>query len=641
MKKTSIYLFLFLAFIFCHDTTKAQNACTSHTVCITDYADLSTALTSIGSNESVLGISVQTNVTSNTTIPANIRLKMYGNGYFNISSGVTLTIESGAGLDAIPDKHIFQGAGAVRFTKSVPASVYPEWFGAKGGDVNDDRAAILSAVASLGTASEQRGGKIKFLSRDYRFSTTLDLSRTENLTFEGVESQWNGGFVTLNYTGTASPGISLASSAGVTFRHIRISHNNYSFSGDLVKAGVVAGDHDTIHLKFDSCAFVSYAPVTGTVPRSLLNFDIAIVSQVRDSNFIGGDVNLIGRETGYSIENLFVGNSFKGHKTAAIKSIGESWTIMNNGFQGGSQNPVAAVIRGDDAYYSQGLAFINNYFEENTAGGTVISVKVLGAQFSGNRFSRPGNQGKIIELTQSQGVSISGNRLEGHGNAVCNPTCVVYGVYGNGPGHSYGIGLTGNDFNGIIPTGGNLIFVGSLGNLGLNNQIDRFTAYGELAPSNLLGIDLGYKTYLGGVNNAAGQIAVMDAATGAPNRSLGIIAPTNNGDTPIILYTFGGSAPAERMRVSGGGLITQVPLRINGNGTSVSRLSHGTCTLASGTCAVSTANITASSRVFLTGQDNNVTGALRVSARTAGSSFTVTSSNALDSGVVAWQIVEP
>lgn len=67
----------------------------------------------------------------------------------------------------------------------------------------------------------------------------------------------------------------------------------------------------------------------------------------------------------------------------------------------------------------------------------------------------------------------------------------------------------------------------------------------------------------------------------------------------------------------------------------------GTDTLAAGTKVVAATAVTANSRIFLTSQVNGVTGALRVSARTAGVSFTVTSSVAGDAGLFAWLIVEP
>ena len=68
---------------------------------------------------------------------------------------------------------------------------------------------------------------------------------------------------------------------------------------------------------------------------------------------------------------------------------------------------------------------------------------------------------------------------------------------------------------------------------------------------------------------------------------------------------------------------------------------QGIATLIGGTVVVSNTSVTSSSRIQLTGQDNNVAGALRVSARSAGTSFTITSNNASDSGVVAYFITEP
>ena len=72
-----------------------------------------------------------------------------------------------------------------------------------------------------------------------------------------------------------------------------------------------------------------------------------------------------------------------------------------------------------------------------------------------------------------------------------------------------------------------------------------------------------------------------------------------------------------------------------------SNAKQGVATLAAGTVVVPNTSVTATSRILLTPQDNNTAGALRVSARTAGTSFTILSSNAADTGVVAYQIFEP
>lgn len=70
----------------------------------------------------------------------------------------------------------------------------------------------------------------------------------------------------------------------------------------------------------------------------------------------------------------------------------------------------------------------------------------------------------------------------------------------------------------------------------------------------------------------------------------------------------------------------------------------GTVTLAAGTATVSNTSVTASSRIFLTAQSNGVSGtpgALRISAKTAATSFVITSTSATDTTIVAYEIKEP
>ncbi|MGH7206833.1 MAG: glycosyl hydrolase family 28-related protein [Nitrospiraceae bacterium] len=68
----------------------------------------------------------------------------------------------------------------------------------------------------------------------------------------------------------------------------------------------------------------------------------------------------------------------------------------------------------------------------------------------------------------------------------------------------------------------------------------------------------------------------------------------------------------------------------------------GTAVLVAGTVVVSTTAVTANSRIFVVSQvDGGTPGFLRVSARTAGTSFTITSSSGTDTSTVAWLILEP
>lgn len=68
----------------------------------------------------------------------------------------------------------------------------------------------------------------------------------------------------------------------------------------------------------------------------------------------------------------------------------------------------------------------------------------------------------------------------------------------------------------------------------------------------------------------------------------------------------------------------------------------GVATLSGGTITVNTTKVTATSRIFLTSQvDGGTPGFLRVSTRSAGTSFTITSSSGTDTSDVAWIIIEP
>ena len=68
----------------------------------------------------------------------------------------------------------------------------------------------------------------------------------------------------------------------------------------------------------------------------------------------------------------------------------------------------------------------------------------------------------------------------------------------------------------------------------------------------------------------------------------------------------------------------------------------GTAVLVAGTKVVSNTSVTANTRIFLTcNTPGGTPGFLRVSARTAGTSFTILSSSGTDTSTVAWLLLEP
>lgn len=68
---------------------------------------------------------------------------------------------------------------------------------------------------------------------------------------------------------------------------------------------------------------------------------------------------------------------------------------------------------------------------------------------------------------------------------------------------------------------------------------------------------------------------------------------------------------------------------------------QGLAVMVDGSVVVAEALTTAFSRVVPVAQDDGVSGSLRISARTAGVSFTIQSSNDGDNGYVAWVMFEP
>ncbi len=178
---------------------------------------------------------------------------------------------------------------------------------------------------------------------------------------------------------------------------------------------------------------------------------------------------------------------------------------------------------------------------------------------------------------------------------------------------------------------------------------------------------------------AAGQLAITDNGTGSATL-LAITSGLSGAGTSILQLTAHASTDnglgvqvtgdtSNRVKILPNGSITFGPgnatqditlSRVSANTLGVStadlvvetagrglqvregtNCKQGVATLSAGTVTVSNTSVTTTSRIQLTAQDNSSTGALRVSARTAGTSFVITSSNAGDSGVVAYEIFEP
>lgn len=135
-----------------------------------------------------------------------------------------------------------------------------------------------------------------------------------------------------------------------------------------------------------------------------------------------------------------------------------------------------------------------------------------------------------------------------------------------------------------------------------------------------------------GVTPVVQQAAANDLGTTLSNLGLRVSGATY-GLTTSGTVTFNGTT-----NLNNGATI---PLTKKLSITTGTNASAGTGTLAAGTVTISTTVVTASSLIFLTDTASTLTnvGTLSVSSKSAGASFTVTSSNVLDTSTFNWLIV--
>lgn len=178
-------------------------------------------------------------------------------------------------------------------------------------------------------------------------------------------------------------------------------------------------------------------------------------------------------------------------------------------------------------------------------------------------------------------------------------------------------------------------------------------------------ISVQYNSKGTGIHAFNNPIQITDPSAGTTN-SLRVIATNTPNGAGIYLTGNGATTPSKTLRVNNGmfqiinsaysaaiftlddaGTITAVGNVIASSlGTGFrtkegANGKQGVATLVAGQVVVANTSITATSRIFLTSQqDGGTPGWLRVSARTAGTSFTIQSSSGSDTSVVAYEIFE-
>lgn len=209
--------------------------------------------------------------------------------------------------------------------------------------------------------------------------------------------------------------------------------------------------------------------------------------------------------------------------------------------------------------------------------------------------------------------------------------------------------------------GGGAVFTVGSSNTAVGYEAGQAVTSGE--SNTLIGRSAGNTIAAGSFNTILGSGADV-SASGASNQiaiGSGAIAGFDNsirmGDALITLMEFGVDGGAVAGVGIGGTYATGVggivptnrfrPRNVYiGNGgiglEESADTTMGVATLAAGTATVANTSVSATSRIFLTSQTTGASpGALRISARVAGTSFTVTSTDAADTSDFAWLIITP
>lgn len=290
------------------------------------------------------------------------------------------------------------------------------------------------------------------------------------------------------------------------------------------------------------------------------------------------------------------------------------------------------------------------------AGGAFGLTSSAGGVVQGNSgTTNTGGNGGSLPIISGAGGNVtttgSTTNVGGAGGSVA----VTIGAGGNASGATTNNGGVGGSVSYVAGNGGTSATAGTAGNGGTVTFAAGAAGVGSGGASSgtngtiTFRIGATVKQFI----NASGFTSIGSGTTALSTLDV-------FGGTAIGSYAGANAAPSNGLIVSGSvGIGTSSPIyktdMVGGDvgvGTTGGRLrfkeaangSMGTGTLIGGTLLINNTSITANSRIFLTDIGGGVIaniGALYVSATSVGASFTVSSSNVLDTSTFNWVIFEP
>jgi hypothetical protein len=339
----------------------------------------------------------------------------------------------------------------------------------------------------------------------------------------------------------------------------------------------------------------------------------------------------------------------------ALHVKGDCVTILVTSFDGrGSTTNPCTLVESDAGGSPANVQITGAAFQQGTTGlrvtGTASDIRVTGARAVSNRThgisientASPVYLGQVVFALNGQGASGSNYDLNWSGSAVGSVTASHF----SSPITSVGVAGVQQSVN--ITAGQDVSF----------NAV-KFA--GTSAASTNWFTNLPDAVLLAdSVFNFRTPVSFADVIASQPSASGNTALSTNVGNLDAFdrfrllgsgAMSWGPGSGARDVTVARNAAnrldLTTADLRIAsiGRGLEIAEGSNakmGLATLVAGTVTVSTTAVAANSRIFLTAQSTGGTaGALRISARSAGTSFTITSTSGTDTSTVAWHIVGP
>ena len=435
---------------------------------------------------------------------------------------------------------------------------------------------------------ESSGDDHAFVLADYTNPANIVQTASYRFVSDTEKSTWNGkqdalGFTPVPDTRTVN---SKQLNANVTLTQDDIgdgSTNKAFTSTEKTKlSGIEAGANNYVHPTADGSLHV---PATSTTSDGKL---LQAGPTAGSFNWVVGTPSMVklGNVTNESKATMFSNPVFTGTVTAGIiKPAADSTSAIT-------------LTKADGTTGLMYADTTNGRWGIGMAPTAKLSVKGSGNTSGSNAVNIFNSDGNSILTVRNDGFIAYGDVSGSIGGSY-----IMYGK--SGTSYSYIFSTLSGDYLSILSnrSGATGLYLSSIGNLGL----------GVTVPTAKLHL-------IGGTATAGTAPLKFTAGTFTTTPEAGAV----EFDGPSLTYV---NNNAVRRKIVA---------------TDTSTL--GVATLVDGTVTVSTAKVTTNSRIFLTVQSlGTVTApvAIAVTARTASTSFTITSADATDTSVVAWQIIEP